>query len=147
MNTIGNLIRIVKTIVLPGVSVEGTDNMRLKHANANPATIIPIRTIIRFTDSSADRKIIPNIKGSEEKIIPYIKVLQTLPKRIVFIEIGQVINLSKVLLIVSHGKTIGPIDVDVRNVIIAINPEITYVGSTFLPMVKAIKSIIGKSIP
>jgi hypothetical protein len=70
MNTSGNLIRTVKTIVLPGVSVEGTDKMRLKHANANPATIIPIITINRFTESSIDRKIIPNIRGSEENIIP-----------------------------------------------------------------------------
>jgi hypothetical protein len=51
-------------------------------------------------------------------------VLQTLPSNIVFIEIGHVINLSNVLLIVSHGNTMGPIEVDVKKVIIAINPEI-----------------------
>jgi len=70
MNIKGNLIRIVKTIVFPGVSVEGTDNIRLKHANANPAIIIPIIAINRFAERSIDKKIIPNIRGSEEKIIP-----------------------------------------------------------------------------
>jgi hypothetical protein len=63
-------MRIVKTMVFPGVSVEGTDNIRLKHANANPAMIIPMITISKFTESSIDKKIIPKINGSEEKIIP-----------------------------------------------------------------------------
>jgi hypothetical protein len=52
------------------------------------------------------------------------KVLQTLPNKIVFIEIGQVINLSNVFLIVSQGNTIGAIEVDVKKAVIAINPEI-----------------------
>ena len=34
MNIKGNLIRTVKTIVFPGVSVEGTERIRLKLANA-----------------------------------------------------------------------------------------------------------------
>jgi hypothetical protein len=44
MNINGNLIRIVKIIVFPGVSVDGTESIRLKHANANPAVTIPIIT-------------------------------------------------------------------------------------------------------
>jgi hypothetical protein len=124
MNINGNFIRIVKTIVFPGVSVEGTESIRLKHAKAKPATTIPVIIKTKFIVSSVERKIIPIIRGIEEKIIPYKKVLQTLPNKMVFIEIGHVINLSNVLLIVSQGKTIGPIEVDVKKVIIAINPEI-----------------------
>jgi len=119
INTNGNLIRMVKTIVFPGVSVEGTESIRLKHAKDKPAMTIPVIMRIIFIEISVDKKIIPNIRGIEEKIIPYIKVLQTLPIRIVFIEIGHVINLSNVLLIVSQGKTIGPIEVEVKKVIIS----------------------------
>jgi hypothetical protein len=124
MNTNGNLIRTVNIIVFPGVSVEGTESIRLKQAKAKPAINIPaiIRRIL--TVNSVDRKIIPIIKGIEEKIIPYRDVLQTLPNNIVFIDIGQVTNLSNVFLAVSHGKTIGPIEVEVRKMIIVINPEI-----------------------
>jgi hypothetical protein len=120
----GNLMRIVNTIVFPGVSVEGTESIRLKHAKAKPAMIIPVMIKNKFIVNSVDKKIIPIIKGIEEKIIPYIKVLQMLPTNIVFIDTGHVINLSNVLLIVSHGNTIGPIEVDVKNMIIAIKPDI-----------------------
>ena len=51
MNIKGNLIRTVKTIVFPGVSVEGTERIRLKLANAKPATIIPRITMMRFIES------------------------------------------------------------------------------------------------
>jgi len=124
MKTNGNLTRIVNTIVFPGVSVEGTERIRLKHAKAKPAIIIPIIMKKTLIISSVYRKIIPIIKGIEEKIIPYMNVLQTLPTNIVFMDIGQVTNLSNVLLIVSQGNTIGPIDVDVKNNIIAIKPDI-----------------------
>jgi len=66
----GNLIRMVKTIVFPGVSVEGTERIRLKQANAKHATIIPIMIIMRFIESCVDKNISPKIKGIEEKIIP-----------------------------------------------------------------------------
>jgi len=124
MNINGNLIRIVKTIVFPGVSVEGTESIRLKQAKAKPAITIPAIIIIILIVSSVERKIIPIIRGIEEKIIPYINVLHILPTKIVFIDIGHVTNLSNVLLIVSQGKTMGPIEVEVKNVIIAIKPEI-----------------------
>jgi hypothetical protein len=70
INTNGNLIRMVKTIVFPGVSVEGTESIRLKHANAKPAIIIPMMIMMRFIENSDDKNIIPKIRGIEEKIIP-----------------------------------------------------------------------------
>jgi len=70
MNTKGNLIRIVNTIVFPGVSVDGTESKRLKQEKANPAKIIPIITIIKLIESGIDRNNIPIIKGTEVKIIP-----------------------------------------------------------------------------
>ena len=51
MNIKGNLIRTVKIIVFPGVSVEGTERIRLKLANANPATTIPMMIMMRFIES------------------------------------------------------------------------------------------------
>ena len=147
MNTNGNFISTVNTIVFPGESIDGTDKIKLKQAKAKPATIIPRSTINILIVNSADKKIAPKIRGNEEKMSPYINVLQTLPNRIVLIEIGHVINLSNVFLIVSHGNTMGPIEVDDKNIIIAINPEIIYIGSTLLPTVKAINKITGKIIP
>lgn len=52
------------------------------------------------------------------------KELHALPNNIVFIDTGQVTSLSNVFLIVSHGNTIGPIEVDDKKMIIAIKPEI-----------------------
>lgn len=47
-----------------------------------------------------------------------------LPNNIVLIEIGHVTKRSKVPRIVSHGKIIGPIAVEVRKRTIVINPDI-----------------------
>ena len=69
------------------------------------------------------------------------------PSNIVLIEIGQVINLSKFLLIVSHGNTIGPMEVDVKKITIAISPDTKNNGCITRPRVKAIKRIIGKIRP
>jgi hypothetical protein len=52
------------------------------------------------------------------------KELHMLPNNMVFMEMGHVINLSNVRRMVSHGNTIGPIEVDVKKIVIAINPEI-----------------------
>jgi hypothetical protein len=51
------------------------------------------------------------------------KQAHTSPKRIVLIEIGQVINLSRVFCLVSHGNVTGAIEVEERKSTIAINPE------------------------
>jgi hypothetical protein len=89
----------------------------------------------------------PSTNGTLEKITPKIKELQTLPNNIVLIEIGQVINRSKVFCRVSHGKITGPMDVLERKRTIPINPEIIYTGIMLLPTVNAKKSIIGNNIP
>ena len=73
--------------------------------------------------------------------------LQTFPSKMVFIEIGHVINRSKVFCRVSHGNTTGPIDVEVKNNTIAISPETIYIGRIFLPTVNAKNSMIGNNIP
>ena len=73
--------------------------------------------------------------------------LQMLPRSIVLIEIGQVVNRSRVPRIVSQGKIIGPIEDEVKKITIAIIPEIRYGGDMVLPTVKAKNKIIGKKIP
>ena len=71
-----------------------------------------------------DRNITPRIKGIEENNKPYINEPQILPINIVLIETGHVIKRSKVPRIVSHGKIIGPNEVEVKKRTIAIIPEI-----------------------
>lgn len=66
----GNLIKIVKTIVLPGVFDGGTDNNRLKLEKANPAIIIPKMISRTFILIDNPRKMAPNTRGMEEKAIP-----------------------------------------------------------------------------
>jgi len=73
--------------------------------------------------------------------------LHIFPNNIVLIDTGHVINLSKVFLIVSQGKTIGPIEVEVKKIIIAIKPDINKMGWIVLPSVNAINRIAGKRIP
>ena len=122
-NNKGNLINMVNIMVLAGVSVGGTDSIRLKLENAKAAKIIARIIIKIFIEYHRPKIIIPSINGTNAKIKPKMKELQILPKRIVLIEIGQAINLSNVFARVSHGNTTGPIEVEVMNKIIAINPE------------------------
>ncbi len=118
------MIKIVKVITFAGVSLGGIDKMVLKQEKENDATIIPKIIIIIFNEFQNEKIKTPNIKGIKEKIELNIKEAQTSPNNIVFIEIGQVINLSSVFCLVSQGKTIGPIDVADKKRTIAINPEI-----------------------
>ncbi len=120
----GNLISIVRIIVDAGVSVGGTERIKLNEENENAANNIPgikINKLIVFHNS---RKTIPRIKGTVANIHPKSNELQTFPISIVLIEIGQVINRSSVFCLVSQGKTTGPIEVDVKKRTIAIKPEI-----------------------
>jgi len=117
-------MKIVKIIVFAGISVGGTDNIKLKLENDKAATIIPIMMINIFMEGWIDKKIIPNTRGIDENNTANIEDPQTLPSKTVFIEIGQVINRSSVCCLVSHGNTTGPMDVDVKNKTMDINPEI-----------------------
>ncbi len=146
-NINGNLISIVKIIVEAGVSVGGTERIRLKEENENAANKIPGIKINRFIPFHNSKKMMPNSRGTVENMHPKRKELHTFPSKMVLIDIGQVIKRSRVFCLVSQGNTTGPIDVEVRKRTIAINPEMIYTGIICLPMVKAKKSIIGKRIP
>ena len=147
MNIKGNLIRIVKIIVEAGVSVGGTERIRLKEEKENAANKIPGIKIKRFNPFHNSKKMTPKSKGTVEKIQPKRNELHTFPSKMVLIEMGHVIKRSSVFCLVSQGNTTGPIDVEVRKRTIAINPEIIYTGIICLPIVKARKSMIGKRIP
>ena len=124
MNIKGNLIKIVRIIVEAGVSVGGTERIKLNDENENDANIIPGININKLRLFHSSKKIIPNNRGIMENIKPKMNELQTFPRSIVFIEMGQVINRSRVFCLVSQGNTTGPIEVDVRKSTIAIKPEI-----------------------
>ncbi len=147
MNIKGNLIRIVRIIVFAGVSVGGTERIKLKEEKENAANIMPGIKIKRFISLHSSRNIIPNVKGTIENMHPKRKELHTFPKRIVLIEIGQVIKRSRVFCLVSHGKTTGPMEVDVKNSTIVIKPLMIKRGRISLPIVNAKNKIIGKAIP
>lgn len=147
MNINGNLINIVKIIVEAGVSVGGTERIRLKEENENADNKIPGIKINRFIPFHSSKKMTPKSKGTIEKIKPKRKELHTFPSKIVLMDIGQVIKRSRVFCLVSQGNTTGPIDVEVRKRTIAISPEIIYIGIICLPIVKAKKSMIGNKIP
>jgi hypothetical protein len=147
MNNSGNLMRICSIIVFPGLLVGGVEIIRLKLENTSAVIIIATNISRKLKTNWLENMNIPIIKGIDEKIIPYINELQRLPNNIVLIEIGQVTKRSRVPRIVSHGKIIGPIDVEVRKRTIAINPEIRYNEAIFLPTVKEKNRIIGKKIP
>ncbi len=124
INNRGNFINTVKIIVLAGVVVGGTDNIRLKLAKDNAEVIIPTIKRIKFIEIGKDKKKNPKIRGIDENIMPNRNELHILPSKIVLIDNGHVINLSNVFCLVSHGNITGPMDVVAKNRTIAINPEI-----------------------
>jgi hypothetical protein len=120
----GNLIDKVKIIILPGLSVGGTERIILKQANEKAPRMIPAMIIAKLRLFHNEKINIPRNNGGNEKIIPNMKEPQTSPKRIVLIDIGHVIKRSKVFWRVSQGKTTGPIDAAVKNNTIAMRPDV-----------------------
>jgi hypothetical protein len=115
---------MVKIIVDAGVSVGGTDKIKLKEEKEKAASNIPGIKINKFMLFQSSKNIIPKIRGTVEKIHPKRKELHTFPISMVLIEIGHVINRSSVFCRVSQGNTTGPIEVEVRKRTIVINPDI-----------------------
>lgn len=143
----GNFITMVRIIVFAGISVGGTDRIKLKDENENAATNTLGRISNGFTEVHNPKMNNPNNNGTVEKITPKINELHTFPSKMVLIEIGQVINRSNVFWRVSQGNITGPIDVLERKRTIPINPDIIYTGIMLLPTVNAKKSMIGKRTP
>ena len=141
------MIRTVRIIVFAGVSVGGAESIRLKEEKAKAATNTPSKIIKIFKEIHKPKINIPKSNGTIDKIQPKISELQIFPIKIVFIEIGHAISLSRVLILVSHGNTTGPIEVAVKNRVIAISPDIRKTGIIVLPIVNAKNSIIGNKSP
>ena len=123
INISGNLINIVRIIVFAGVSVGGTERIKLNDENENAANKIPGINNNKFNDFHKSKNMIPRMRGTMENKHPNKKELHTFPRRMVFIETGHVISLSKVFCLVSQGNTTGPIEVEVKKSTITINPE------------------------
>lgn len=123
INNNGNLIKICKIIVFPGFLVGGAEIIKLKLENTRADIIIAVIIRKKLIVNPLDRKVTPKINGTDENNKPYINEPQILPNNIVLIEIGHVVNRSKVPRIVSQGKIIGPNEVEVKKRTIAIIPE------------------------
>lgn len=133
MNNMGNLTKKESTIMVEGMSVGGEERIIPKQANAkHPSSMAPPRT----TGATRFNPIIKLIiTGTVEIIIPKKRDAQISPNKSVISLIGVVTNRSRVLAMVSQGKTAGPTELAVNIRIIPSNPEMTYKGSTVRFMV------------
>ena len=73
----GNFTKMVRIIVLAGVSVGGTDNIKLKLEKAKAAMMIPIMMIKMFKEDHNPKMIRPKTIGIVENIQPKKRTLIT----------------------------------------------------------------------
>ena len=104
----------------------------LKEAKQKVARMIPNPRIHGLTISTPMNK--PTITGNTETMAPKRNEESTSPRKIVQIEIGEDISLSKVLALASHGTIAGPTDVAVKKAVIPSNPGIRASADMFRPM-------------
>lgn len=104
----------------------------LKDAKQNVARIIPSPRIRGLTISTPMNK--QMMTGNTETRAPKRNDESTSPRRIVQIERGEEISLSKVLALASHGMMAGPTEVAVKKAVIPSNPGTRASAGMFRPM-------------
>jgi len=104
----------------------------LKDAKQNVPRIIPSPRIKGLTISTPMNK--PAITGNVEIRLPKRKEENTSPRKIVQIEIGEDMSLSKVFALASHGTMAGPTEVAVKKAVIPSNPGMRASAGMFRPM-------------
>jgi len=141
----GNLIKVDNIIIFDGLSVGGAEinnpkDEKQKAAKNVPTIrlklIIPIPSKIMLTKKI--KKVIKRPKKKEAVISP---------KIIAHIAIGAETSLSKVLIRVSHGAIIGPIEETVTKSVIPNRLGIKKLRESSLPKIKAINKKDGISRP
>ncbi len=122
--------------------VESSNPMVEKHS---AAIIIPTIKISRF--SMVAPIITPTIIGTADMMTPKMNEAIMFPSMIVDSEIGVDTNLSRVLMVVSHGIITGLTAVAVKNRVIANNPETSEFIGIFLPIENAKNKNRGINTP
>ncbi len=142
---IGNLIKVDSIIIFDGLSVGGAEITSPKEEKQKAARIVPmIRLKLTISIPSKimlAKKINKVIKRPNEKeaIIS--------PKMIAHKAIGAETSLSNVLIRVSHGAIIGPMDETVTKSVIPNKLGSRNSRDSFLPKTKAINRKAGISKP
>jgi hypothetical protein len=90
---------------------------------------------------------IPITSGTDAMIPPKTNPPSVSPKRIEKGEIGAVINLSYVLLFLSEGTAIGPVEEALKKIVIAMSPGISSIEDRSLPTAKDMKRNTGNKMP
>jgi hypothetical protein len=104
----------------------------LKDAKQNVARIIPSPRIKGLAISTPMNK--PTMTGNTETRTPKRNEESTSPRKIVQIEIGEDMSLSKVFALASHGTIAGPTEVAVKKAVIPSNPGIRASTDMFRPI-------------
>ena len=92
----------------------------LKDAKQSVASAIPSPKIKGSAILTPMNK--PAMTGNTETRAPKRNAESTSPRKIVQIEMGADMSLSRVLALASHGTMAGPTEVDVKKVVIPSNP-------------------------
>jgi hypothetical protein len=139
------LIRLDNIIIFDGLSVGGAEIKRPKEEKQKAARIVP--TIKLKLSISAPSKI--TLTKIIKKVIkrPNKREATISPKIIAHRAIGAEHNLSKVLILVSHGAITGPIEETVTKSAIPSKPGIKKLRVRFLPNTKAINKKVGINKP
>ena len=104
----------------------------LKDAKQNVARTIPNPRINGLTILTPIS--MPKITGNMETTAPKRNEESTSPRKIVQMEIGEDMSLSKVFALASHGTMAGPTDVAVKKAVIPTNPGTRVSAGMFRPM-------------
>jgi len=104
----------------------------LKDAKQNVARTIPSPRIKGLAISMPIDK--PKRTGNTDTRAPKRNDENTSPRKIVQMEMGEDISLSKVLALASHGTMAGPTEVAVKKAVIPSNPGTKASAGMFRPM-------------
>ena len=141
----GNLIKLDNIIIFDGLSVGGAEINIPNEEKQKAAKIVPT---IRFKlIISIPSKTILTKKMKKVIPRPNKKEAITSPKIIAHREIGDEINLSKVLIRVSHGAITGPIEETVTKSVIPNKAGFKEIRESCFPKTKAINKKDGISKP
>jgi len=104
----------------------------LKDAKQNVARTTPNPRIKGLTIGTPMHK--PTMMGNTETRAPNRNEESTSPRKIVQMETGEDMSLSRVLALASHGTIAGPTEVAVKKAVIPSSPGMRASASMFRPM-------------
>ena len=141
----GNLIKVDSIIIFDGLSVGGAEISSPIDEKQKAAKIVPAIRLKLIISAPSRTMLTKKIKKVIKR--PNEREAIISPRIIAHKAIGAETNLSKVLILVSHGAIIGPIDETVTKSVIPSRLGIKKLRGNSLPKTKAIKRKAGISKP